>query len=153
MVLELDIENEEDIVALNSDHLKQALTIKRVVYTEEGTYKVVHDKKLEMLDEIIEEAQGKPILLFYNFKHDKERILERYKIAETMDDPDYMERWNNGDIKLLIAHPASAGHGLNLQHGGSIMVWFGLTWNLEHYEQANARLYRQGQKKRQSYIT
>lgn len=148
MVIEIDIENEEDIVALNSASLKNKLLqlSNGAVYTEDGTYKVVHDKKLEMLDEIIEEAQGKPILLFYNFKHDKERILERYKIAETMDSPDYMERWNNGDIKLLIAHPASAGHGLNLQHGGSIMVWFGLTWNLEHYEQANARLYRQGQK-------
>lgn len=84
--------------------------------------------------------------MFYNFKHDKERLLERYEQAETIDSDDYMKRWNNGDIQLLLAHPASAGHGLNLQYGGSIVAWFGLTWNLEYYEQANARLYRQGQK-------
>ena len=116
------------------------------VYTDDGTHKHIHDKKLEMLDEIVEEAQGKPILVSYNFKHDRERILERYSFAEELEG-DYMRRWNNGEIQMLIAHPASAGHGLNLQHGGSIVVWFGLTWNLEYYEQANARLYRQGQEK------
>lgn len=146
MVIEDGIDDGKDIVALSSATLSQKLMqmSNGAVYTTDGTYKHIHDKKFEMLDEIIEEAQGKPILLFYSFKHDKERILERYDFAETLEG-DYMERWNNGDIKLLIAHPASAGHGLNLQYGGSNVVWFGLTWNLEHYEQANARLFRQGQ--------
>lgn len=146
MVIEDEADANKDIEALTSATLTQKLLqlSNGAVYTLDGTYKTIHDKKLERLDEIIEEAQGKPILLFYSFKHDKERILERYDFAEELKG-DYMERWNNGDIKLLIAHPASAGHGLNLQYGGSIAVWFGLTWNLEHYEQANARLFRQGQ--------
>lgn len=146
MVIEDEADANKDIEALTSATLTQKLLqlSNGAVYTLDGTYKAIHDKKLERLDEIIEEAQGKPILLFYSFKHDKERILERYDFAEELKG-DYMERWNNGDIKLLIAHPASAGHGINLQYGGSIAVWFGLTWNLEHYEQANARLFRQGQ--------
>jgi SNF2 family DNA or RNA helicase len=146
MVIEDEVDANKDIEALTSATLTQKLLqlSNGAVYTLDGTYKTIHDKKLERLDEIIEEAQGKPILLFYSFKHDKERILERYDFAEELKG-DYMERWNNGEIKLLIAHPASAGHGINLQYGGSIAVWFGLTWNLEHYEQANARLFRQGQ--------
>lgn len=146
MVIEDEADANKDIEALTSATLTQKLLqlSNGAVYTSDGTYKTIHDKKLERLDEIIEEAQGKPILLFYSFKHDKERILERYDFAEELKG-DYMERWNNGDIKLLIAHPASAGHGINLQYGGSTVVWFGLTWNLEHYEQANARLFRQGQ--------
>lgn len=146
MVIEDEVDDSKDIEALTSATLTQKLLqlSNGAVYTLDGTYKTIHDKKLERLDEIIEEAQGKPILLFYNFKHDKERILERYDFAEELKG-DYMGRWNNGEIKLLIAHPASAGHGINLQYGGSIAVWFGLTWNLEHYEQANARLFRQGQ--------
>lgn len=146
MVIEDEVDDSKDIEALTSATLTQKLLqlSNGAVYTQDGTYKTIHDKKLERLDEIIEEAQGKPILLFYSFKHDKERILERYDFAEELKG-DYMERWNNGEIKLLIAHPASAGHGINLQYGGSIAVWFGLTWNLEHYEQANARLFRQGQ--------
>lgn len=146
MVIEDEIDANKDIEALTSATLTQKLLqlSNGAVYTLDGTYKAIHDKKLERLDEIIEEAQGKPILLFYSFKHDKERILERYDFAEELKG-DYMERWNNGDIKLLIAHPASAGHGINLQYGGSIAVWFGLTWSLEQYEQANARLFRQGQ--------
>ena len=146
MVIEDEADDSKDIEALTGATLSQKLLqlSNGAVYTLDGTYKTIHDKKLERLDEIIEEAQGKPILLFYNFKHDKERILERYDFAEELKG-DYMERWNSGEIKLLIAHPASAGHGINLQYGGSIAVWFGLTWNLEYYEQANARLFRQGQ--------
>lgn len=146
MVIEDEADSSKDIEALTSATLTQKLLqlSNGAVYSLDGTYKTIHDKKLERLDEIIEEAQGKPILLFYSFKHDKERILERYDFAEELKG-DYMERWNNGEIKLLIAHPASAGHGINLQYGGSVAVWFGLTWNLEHYEQANARLFRQGQ--------
>lgn len=149
MVIENDIDDDKDIVALNSASLSNKLLqmSNGAVYADDGSITHIHDKKLELLDEIIEESQGQPILVMYNYKHDKERLLERYSFAETLDSEDYMERWNNGEIQMLITHPASAGHGLNLQYGGSIMVWFGLTWNLEHYEQANARLYRQGQKK------
>lgn len=149
MVIENDIDDDKDIVALNSASLSNKLLqmSNGAVYADDGSITHIHDKKLELLDEIIEESQGQPILVMYNYKHDKERLLERYDFAETLDSDDYMERWNNGEIQMLITHPASAGHGLNLQYGGSIMVWFGLTWNLEYYEQANARLYRQGQKK------
>lgn len=149
MVIENDIDDDKDIVALNSASLSNKLLqmSNGAVYADDGSITHIHDKKLELLDEIVEESQGQPILVMYNYKHDKERLLERYSFAETLDSEDYMERWNKGDIQMLITHPASAGHGLNLQYGGSIMVWFGLTWNLEYYEQANARLYRQGQKK------
>lgn len=149
MVVENDIDDDKDIVALNSASLSNKLLqmSNGAVYADDGSITHIHDKKLELLDEIVEESQGQPILVMYNYKHDKERLLERYDFAETLDSDDYMERWNNGEIQMLITHPASAGHGLNLQYGGSIMVWFGLTWNLEYYEQANARLYRQGQKK------
>lgn len=149
MVIENDIDDDKDIVALNSASLSNKLLqmSNGAVYADDGSITHIHDKKLELLDEIVEESQGQPILVMYNYKHDKERLLERYDFAETLDSDDYMERWNNGEIQMLITHPASAGHGLNLQYGGSIMVWFGLTWNLEYYEQANARLYRQGQKK------
>ncbi|MEB6060833.1 DEAD/DEAH box helicase [Staphylococcus pseudoxylosus] len=149
MVIENDIDDDKDIVALNSASLSNKLLqmSNGAVYADDGSITHIHDRKLELLDEIVEESQGQPILVMYNYKHDKERLLERYDFAETLDSDDYMERWNNGEIQMLITHPASAGHGLNLQYGGSIMVWFGLTWNLEYYEQANARLYRQGQKK------
>lgn len=149
MVIENDIDDEKDIAALNSASLSNKLLqmSNGAVYANDGTITHIHDRKLELLDEIVEESQGQPILVMYNYKHDKDRLLERYSFAETLDSEDYMERWNNGEIQMLITHPASAGHGLNLQYGGSIMVWFGLTWNLEYYEQANARLYRQGQKK------
>ncbi|UUY79080.1 DEAD/DEAH box helicase [Staphylococcus saprophyticus] len=149
MVIENDIDDDKDIVALNSASLSNKLLqmSNGAVYADDGSITHIHDKKLELLDEIVEESQGQPILVMYNYKHDKERLQERYSFAETLDSDNYMERWNNGEIQMLITHPASAGHGLNLQYGGSIMVWFGLTWNLEYYEQANARLYRQGQKK------
>lgn len=149
MVIENDIDDDKDIVALNSASLSNKLLqmSNGAVYADDGSITHIHDKKLELLDEIVEESQGQPILVMYNYKHDKERLLERYSFAETLDSDNYMERWNSGEIQMLITHPASAGHGLNLQYGGSIMVWFGLTWNLEYYEQANARLYRQGQKK------
>jgi SNF2 family DNA or RNA helicase len=119
------------------------------VYLDDtGRYKKIHDKKLEALDEILEEAAGEPVLIAYQFKSDKERILNRYKNAVALDkDPETIQRWNEGKIEALVAHPASAGHGLNLQKGGHIMVWFGLTWSLELYQQFNARLYRQGQTK------
>lgn len=115
------------------------------MYLPDGGYVKTSDAKLEMLEEIIEVSGGKPILCFYSYRHDLERIMERFKYAKKLEGSDDIEKWNNGEIPLLLAHPAGAGHGLNLQAGGNIIVWFGLTWSLELYQQANARLYRQGQ--------
>ena len=106
----------------------------------------MHDEKLNVLERIVEEAQGKPILVFYWFQHDRDRILKRFKQAKVLDVNDGdVTKWNAGEIPILLAHPASAGHGLNLQKGGNTMVWFSMTWSLELYQQAVARLYRQGQ--------
>lgn len=115
------------------------------VYITNGGYAVTHDKKLNALEEIADVSSGQPILCFYSYKHDLERILERFPNAKKLDSSQDIDAWNRGDIPLLLAHPAGAGHGLNLQAGGHIIVWFGLTWSLELYQQANARLYRQGQ--------
>ena len=109
-------------------------------------FEVIHDAKLDELDEIIHAANGSPVLVAYNFRSDLERILKRHPSARILDkDPSVISEWNRGEIDLLLAHPAAAGHGLNLQDGGNILVWFGLTWNLEHYEQMNKRLHRSGQ--------
>lgn len=107
----------------------------------------VHTTKLDALNEIIEEAAGQPVLVFYNFRHDIERIQKRFKHAVDVKTKGATDKWNKGQVELMLAHPASAGHGLNLQDGGNIIVWFGLTWSLEYYQQANARLHRQGQTK------
>lgn len=115
------------------------------MYLDDGSYKVTSDKKLDALAEIVDTSQGQPILCFYSYRHDCERILKKFKNAKKLESAADIEAWNNGDIPLLLAHPAGAGHGLNLQAGGNIIVWFGLTWSLELYQQANARLYRQGQ--------
>lgn len=115
------------------------------MYLDDGSYKVTSDKKLDALSEIVDTSQGQPILCFYSYRHDCERILKKFKNAKKLESAADIEAWNNGDIPLLLAHPAGAGHGLNLQAGGNIIVWFGLTWSLELYQQANARLYRQGQ--------
>ncbi len=111
-------------------------------------YEVVHNLKLEALDEIMESNPDVPILVFYNFKSDLIRLNKYFKNLnpKTLEDPNAYEDWNKGRIRMLLANPASMGHGLNMQSGGSIIVWFGLTYNLELYQQANARLYRQGQK-------
>ena len=116
------------------------------MYLDDGSYKVTSDKKLEALAEIVDTSQGQPILCFYSYRHDCERILTKFKGAKKLESADDIRDWNDGKIPLLLAHPAGAGHGLNLQTGGNIIVWFGLTWSLELYQQANARLYRQGQK-------
>lgn len=115
------------------------------VYDENGSVANIHDRKLDALEDIIEAANGKPILIAYWFRHDLERILARFP-AERLDRTDSIRRWNDGEIPVAVIHPASAGHGLNLQAGGSALVWFGLTWSLELYQQTNARLWRQGQK-------
>lgn len=115
------------------------------MYLPDGDYVKTNDKKLETLEEIIDVSNGKPILCFYSYKHDLERIKKKFPFAKKLKDSQDITAWNNGEIQLLLAHPAGAGHGLNLQAGGNIIVWFGLTWSLELYQQANARLYRQGQ--------
>ena len=115
------------------------------VYGEGREVIHIHDRKLDALEDVIEAANGKPVLVAYWFKHDLERILSRFP-AEKLDGAASIRRWNNGEIPLAIIHPASAGHGLNLQAGGSTLVWFGLTWSLELYQQTNARIWRQGQK-------
>lgn len=143
----LEDETDGTIVAQSGASLSQKLLqlSNGAVYTDDEDVRQIHDRKLDKLEEIIEEAQGQPILLFYNFRHDRDRILERFDDVITLDDSNYKAKWNSGKAKILLAHPASAGHGLNLQQGGHIIVWFGLTWSLELYQQANARLYRQGQ--------
>jgi len=115
------------------------------VYTDDGSVVSIHDRKLDALEDLIEAANGKPVLIAYWYKHDLNRILERFP-AEKLDSSDSIKRWNDGEIQLAVIHPASSGHGLNLQAGGSTLVWFGLTWSLELYQQTNARLWRQGQK-------
>lgn len=116
------------------------------IYDEDGKPHVVHGRKLDALEELREEAQGENILVFYSFKSDYERIKERFPDAVKLDGAETIRDWSAGKIKMLLAHLASAGHGLNLQEGGSIIIWYGLTWSLELYQQANARLHRQGQK-------
>jgi SNF2 family DNA or RNA helicase len=120
------------------------------VYGDDGNVIKIHNRKLDELVDLIEQANGKPVLVAYWFQHDKTRISERlqkYHIPFTqLDKPDTIKRWNNGELPVALIHPASAGHGLNLQTGGSILIWFGLTWSLELYQQTNARLWRQGQK-------
>lgn len=121
------------------------------VYDETGFPHHIHDRKLDALEDLIEGANGKPVLVAYWFKHDLERIEARLKSLRIpyakLDKPDSIKRWNNGEVPVMLIHPASAGHGLNLQAGGSTLIWFGLTWSLELYQQTNARLWRQGQKK------
>lgn len=115
------------------------------VYDEDEGVQHIHDDKLDALEELIEQANGKPVLVFYNFKHDLDRLQNRFKEAVKLETDEHFKAWNKGEIPILLTHPASAGHGLNIQDGGNIIIWFGLTWSLELYQQANARLHRQGQ--------
>lgn len=135
------------IVAFNAASLTNKLLqfSNGAVYTPDKQYIRTNNKKLDRLEEIIDDSNGKSILCFYSYKHDCERIKKKFPKAVKLETAEDIENWNDGKISLLLAHPASAGHGLNLQAGGNIIVWFGLTWSLELYQQANARLYRQGQ--------
>ena len=116
------------------------------VYDENRKIHELHSEKLKALDELIEAANGKPVIVYYNYKHDLSRIQTWFKEARTLETERDIKDWNDGKISILLLHPASAGHGLNLQEGGNIIIWFGLNWSLELYQQANARLHRQGQK-------
>lgn len=118
------------------------------IYGEDRKVHAIHNAKIEALKELIEEANGQSVLVFYNFRHDLERIktaLKEYDLKELRSSED-VDAWNEGRVKILLAHPMSCGYGLNLQTGGHLIVWFSLTWSQEQYEQANARLHRQGQK-------
>ena len=115
------------------------------IYSDDKKVISIHDRKLDALEDLIEAANGKPVLVAYWFKHDFERIKKRFDVREIKSSKDIAD-WNNGQIPVAVIHPASAGHGLNLQAGGSTLIWYGITWSLELYQQTNARLWRQGQK-------
>ncbi len=149
MILQLD-EEEIDVTSAAALTNKLLQYCNGAVYKEDGkNYLEVHDCKIEALLELIEEAQGQPLLIFYNFKSDLERIQKALKSLKLrigiLKDSNDITQWNNKELDILLAHPASAAYGLNLQDGGNHIVWFGLNWSLELYQQANARLYRQGQ--------
>jgi SNF2 family DNA or RNA helicase len=115
------------------------------VYDNYGSVVKIHDRKLDALEDLIEAANGKPVLISYWYRHDLDRIKERFPLARELKSHEDFTAWNEGRIPVALIHPASAGHGLNLQSGGSTIIWFTLTWSLELYEQMNARLWRQGQ--------
>ena len=137
---------EEEIDASNAATLSGKLLqmANGAIYNEEKSVLHIHDRKLDALEDLIEGANGKPVLVAYWYKHDLDRIKKRFPVREIQTSKDILD-WNNGNISLAAIHPASAGHGLNLQSGGSTLIWFGLTWSLELYQQTNARLWRQGQ--------
>lgn len=137
----------EEIDAVNAAVLSGKLLqmANGAVYDSGNKAHEIHDKKLDALEDLIEGANGKPVLVAYWYKHDLERIKDRFPVRQIQSSKD-IEDWNAGKIPIAVIHPASAGHGLNLQSGGSTLIWFGLTWSLELYQQTNARLYRQGQK-------
>lgn len=143
MVLSLE---ENEIDAINAAALSNKLLqmSNGAVYNDDKESIHIHDRKLDALEDLIEGANGKPVLVAYWFKHDLEKIKDRFDVREIKSAKDISD-WNEGKIPVALIHPASAGHGLNLQAGGSTLIWFGLTWSLELYQQTNARLYRQGQ--------
>jgi len=140
-----------EITAANAAALSGKLSqmANGAIYGDDGTVNQIHDRKLDALEDIIEQANGKPVLVAYWFKHDLDRISQRLNARNIsfakLDTADSITKWNRGEIPVALIHPASAGHGLNLQAGGNHLVWFGLTWSLELYQQTNARLWRQGQ--------
>ena len=139
-------EDNEEVTAANAASLSNKLSqmANGAVYSDDESVIEIHDRKLDALEDIIESMNGRPLLVAYWFKHDLERIRKRFEIREIKSSAD-ISYWNSGKIPVALIHPASAGHGLNLQNGGSTLVWFGLTWSLELYQQTNARLWRQGQ--------
>lgn len=139
---------DEELDAANAAALSNKLLqmANGAVYGEDKTVIPIHDRKLDALEDLVEAANGKPLLVAYWYKHDLQRIKARFKNVRCIDTAKDIDDWNAGQIPLALIHPASAGHGLNLQDGGCTIVWFGLTWSLELYQQLNARLWRQGQK-------
>ena len=143
----LQIED-DDIAALNAAAVMTKLLqiANGSVYTNEGKVVKIHDAKLEALAEIVDTTDS-PVLVFYSYKHDLAAIQGKIKGTRILENEKDISDWNAGKVQVLLAHPASVGYGLNLQEGGHVIVWYGLTWSLELYQQANARLYRQGQEK------
>ena len=139
-------DNEIDAVNAASLSNKLLQMANGAVYGEEQSVHHIHDEKLNALEDLIESANGKPVLVAYWFKHDLARIKAKFPFVREIKTDEDIRAWNRGEIEVGVIHPASAGHGLNLQTGGSTLIWFGLTWSLELYQQTNARLYRQGQK-------
>lgn len=137
---------DNEVTAANAAALSNKLSqmANGAVYSNDESVIEIHDRKLDALEDIIESMNGKPLLVAYWFKHDLERIKKRFDVREIKSSRDISD-WNSGKIPVALIHPASAGHGLNLQNGGAALVWFGLTWSLELYQQTNARLWRQGQ--------
>ena len=140
-----------DIDAANAASLSNKLLqmSSGAVYDENGSTRVIHQRKLELLEDLVEAANGQPVLIAYWFRHDRTRIITYlqaagYSVRELLASED-IAAWNRSDIPIALIHPASAGHGLNIQSGGHILIWFSLTWSLELYQQTNARLWRQGQ--------
>ena len=151
LVLELP---EGEITAANAASLSGKLSqmANGAVYADDESILAIHDRKLDALEDIIDSANGKPLLIAYWFKHDliriEQRLAEKKISFQKLDSDASMKKWNKGELPVALIHPASAGHGLNLQSGGSTLVWFGITWSLELYQQTVARLYRQGQSSR-----
>lgn len=149
-VLEL-INSDEPITAASAAALSNKLQqyANGAIYDADRNVREIHEEKLEKLKELVEAANGSPVLVAYQYQHDLHRIIKALKEYNPvkLEKPEQIAEWNAGKIEVLVTHPASAGHGLNLQKGGNILVWFGNTWSLELYMQFNARLYRQGQSK------
>jgi SNF2 family DNA or RNA helicase len=144
----LELEDGDKIKAVSAAALTNKLLqlSNGVVYDKDRNEKFFHKLKIEALREVIEEANGQPVFIAYNFKTDVKAIVEEFPHAIVLgNNPQTIKDWNDGRVPILVAHPKSAGHGLNLQHGGSIAVWYGLTWSLEDYQQFNKRLHRPGQ--------
>lgn len=143
---------DHEITAANAASLcgKLSQMANGAVYTDDRNVQIFHERKLDALEDMIEAANGKPVMIAYWFQHDFDRIKNRLQEMgvefEKIDSEDSIKRWNEGRLPVALIHPASAGHGLNLQSGGSTIIWFGLTWSLELYQQTNGRLWRQGQK-------
>ena len=146
----MQIDEDSSVIALTAATVSNKLLqmANGAVYDSNGKSIEIHDRKLEALEEILE-FNPDPVLVFYNFRHDFDRLKKHFKELKprTLETSEDISDWNEGKIRLLLAHPASVGHGLNIQAGGNVIVWFGLNWSLELYQQANARLYRQGQQK------
>lgn len=139
---------DEELDAVNAGVLSGKLLqmANGAVYSDDHKVLPIHSRKLDALEDLVEAANGKPLLVAYWYKHDLARIRERFPEARCIDTSKDISDWNMGKVPLALIHPASAGHGLNLQEGGCTIVWYGLTWSLELYQQLNARLWRQGQK-------
>ena len=144
---------DEELTAANAAVLSGKLSQMAggAVYTDKGEVVEIHQKKLDALEDLIEANQGRPVLVVYWYRHDKERIQERWKDARELKTVEDIEAWNRGEIQVALLN-ASSGHGLNLQKGGNTIIWFSLTWSLELYQQTNARLWRQGQESGSVFI-